>query len=536
MGSWERELYAAARSGHRLFARKPGPKGPKNLVHYHQVDIEEYRQAVGRTGEHVWKSAPIDGFGPIYLRSFKVKDNRTIYDRLREESIEWVRIGEFQVTSLPGNKSFRNTLDLRHLAATLSSEDFRHSKNTVPPTPGNSATATPICSRPASPSYHGSPSEDESDEFEVPEARLALSLPRGNFGDELFDLEDELFNLEGETNDDCFVSTPTNKAADTSLPLGVIYRAPTQSEADKFPPAQTFASTDTSPPAETEVAPTRIAPLSDPPSPSAEIPSAQITITMPGPTSMPNNWNNHPAGLELAAYPRLELLRDERVQKLGIIRARITNIRAAIIRDTGLNATSLPAHLISAPVIAVPCTHLFDEQYYLDCNKLLREASLALSQRTVEELERIRLGLEAEYNAILAGWQPTREEIEAVKSIADHRTEKNKISERAVPENPAFLLAPDPAKGHTLIVPNPELRTLNKSGNRRPATSSDMYGPRKNQGRPQPRNNQRHYQASGGNLEPLGQAGPGPDNQGDAMLGFREFQARGRRNNRYQRH
>jgi hypothetical protein len=198
-------------------------------------------------------------------------------------------------------------------------------------------------------------------------------------------------------------------------------------------------------------------------------------LTPEGKRSLPRKLETHPAAA---------LLLDQKVQKLGILRARIENIRAAIFRDTYQNCSALPALLVAAPVIAVPCTQLFAEEYYKDINKILLLASRMVSERTISELERIRLILEAEYNETLKSWQPSDEEWEAVRSIVESRTDHNiTLRDRTSPENPAFVIPPDVTKGHTLITPNPELRTLNKTTGRIPGKRrSDQRGRRTSHG------------------------------------------------------
>lgn len=179
----------------------------------------------------------------------------------------------------------------------------------------------------------------------------------------------------------------------------------------------------------------------------------------------------------LRDHPAAALLQDEKLQKLGLLRARIENVRAAILRDTSQNCLNLPALLVAAPVIAVPCTQLFAEGYYSDINEILLKASQLVSKRTVDELERIRLSLEAEYHKSLSTWKPSDEEWNTVEAIVHSRTDRNiQIRDRTEPTNPAFVIPPDVSKGHTLITPNPELRTLNKTTGRIPGP---RRGPRR---------------------------------------------------------
>jgi hypothetical protein len=201
----------------------------------------------------------------------------------------------------------------------------------------------------------------------------------------------------------------------------------------------------------------------------------------------------------LQDHPAAALLQNEKLQKLGLLRARIENVRAAILRDTSQNCSTLPALLVAAPVIAVPCTQLFAEGYYSDINEILLKASQLVSKRTVDELERIRLSLEAEYHKTLSTWKLSDEEWNTVEAIVHSRTDRNiRIRDRTEPTNPAFVIPPDVSKGHTLITPNPELRTLNKTTGRIP-------GPRRGNGY---QGDQRGRRTShGGHHTPASEAG-----------------------------
>ena len=267
---------------------------------------------------------------------------------------------------------------------------------------------------------------------------------------------------------------------------------------------------------------------SGPPNNNQATASAQPVMSWRGAHKPPSSA----ASLAFSEHPNLALLQNERVQKLGLLKARITNIRNAIYRDTAKDTSGLPAYLVTAPVITVPCTHLFSDAYYKETNQMLLETSKRLSSRTAEELERIRHDLEGEYQHHLDSCDLTEEEIAAVTAIAAARTDQNiRIQDRPPIRDPSFLIRPDATKGHTLITPNPELRTLHKTASRIPSQRR-TYGPPSNQQQDQrqrPRNprggyNQRGHRGVYPNQPTTGQYAHDEPEQEHQLQQNRDFQ------------
>jgi len=197
-----------------------------------------------------------------------------------------------------------------------------------------------------------------------------------------------------------------------------------------------------------------------------------------------SNNGGIPSSLVLSEHPPLELLENTSIHRAGLLKARIDNVRSALLRNTAKAMSGFPAFLVTAPVIAAPCTHLFKNGYFTDVNKILLDASKSLSDRTNKELERIRIDLEGEYQVVMDDWTPSEEEEKAILAVATMRTDQAKTFQDRPPiTNTDFLIRPDPTKGHTLITPNPELRALNKTTNRIP-------GPRRDR---QPANHQQQH-------------------------------------------
>ena len=168
----------------------------------------------------------------------------------------------------------------------------------------------------------------------------------------------------------------------------------------------------------------------------------------------------------LAPHPKLECLENYRVHDLGRLHADITNIRAAILRDTAKQLSWIPQYLLLPTAIKVPGISFFSDQFYTDANQHCIEASRALSSLVTKELERIRLMLEEEHKELLKDWNPSPDEAAAALCIAAHLTDYSlkmpdldpAVYTRESVPIPDYIIRPDFTKGHTLIVPNGELR------------------------------------------------------------------------------
>ena len=213
-----------------------------------------------------------------------------------------------------------------------------------------------------------------------------------------------------------------------------------------------------------------------------------LARSSPGSTCLPDVRH-------LAPHPRLELLEDHRVYDLGRLHADITNIRAAILRDTALQLGWVPQYLLLPTVIKVPGIMHFSDQFYADANQHCLEASRALSSMVTKELERIRLMLEEEHRDLLKDWTPSPEEAAAALHIAAHLTDHSirmpdldphaVYTRESIPV-PDYIIRPDFSKGHTRIVPNRDLRGPRKTPDRPPSNrrSPSHQSSRRNSQRP----------------------------------------------------
>ena len=245
------------------------------------------------------------------------------------------------------------------------------------------------------------------------------------------------------------------------------------------------------------------------------------TRSSPGSTILPDVRH-------LAPHPKLELLEDYRVYDLGRLHAEITNIRAAILRDTALQLGWVPQYLLLPTVIKVPGIFHFSDQFYADANQHCLEASKALSSMVTKELERIRLLLEEEHRDLLKDWTPSPDEATAALYIAAHLTDHSirmpdldphaVYTRESIPV-PDYIIRPDFAKGHTRIVPNRELRGPRRTPDRPRSNrrSPSLQSSRRNSQRPRQATSDPESSAS-----PSYRATPASSATPTRNLGFRQ--------------
>lgn len=133
-----------------------------------------------------------------------------------------------------------------------------------------------------------------------------------------------------------------------------------------------------------------------------------------------------------------------------------------------ISAISIPFLLAQAPVVKLPYASEFSSEYYADCNSMYLECSMKHSQRTIEELERIR-ELEIEkWEQLRSTRELTDQDWEYIHSMAQTRIQHLPSIPTNYPAELKFLLPPDPKKRQNFIGPNPALRAIYTTSGQRP--------------------------------------------------------------------
>jgi hypothetical protein len=458
MTTLEAFITTAAGKGHRLFARRHTNRG---TIHYHHVSPDDYREAANPTKCLITRA--IGAFGPLHFLLFHVNDtpeHRRAYERLRNTDLIWIKDHTAEFTSLPGNQCLSRTRDLQYVLV-LANRDLQFVINATTHASeqldGDNLSA-------------GNTSNDEDllSGQTSPQSEV-LNVTIASHNEEPLRPPSVLRSL---TPDEEARFLPHTEVRSPSPPGQEAFFAAIRNQVS----ARSFTSTMTS---HVNLASLSLEQLQEEVRarqhlgiPENAVPSGSnrnLTHIPPASTSNSSSTRQPWQSIRLESRPDPEALLNPKVQQLGLLRARIENNRRAIIRDTAKSTSGLPAYLVSAPVITVPCTQLFSDKFYTDINELLGEASKNLSARIIREMHRITSDLEAEFQQILVDWAPTEAEEIAVEAVYRSRIDLNiRIQDRPTIENPAFLIKPDASKGHTLITPNPELRTLYKTAGRIP--------------------------------------------------------------------
>ena len=175
------------------------------------------------------------------------------------------------------------------------------------------------------------------------------------------------------------------------------------------------------------------------------------------------------------ANPEIQL--DTVIQKLATLTAKISNVNRSITRDCERYTTGVPSILLQAPPIKTPQTADYGESFYEDANKIILQASMALSHRCIMEQHRILKKNQEEFDAILASILPrtlTEEEWEQIYNLANKRrtTAQPSPPNTTDPATIRFLIPPDQGRNHNFIYPNPQVKRMYTTQGQRPAAST----------------------------------------------------------------
>ena len=154
--------------------------------------------------------------------------------------------------------------------------------------------------------------------------------------------------------------------------------------------------------------------------------------------------------------------------------SKIKNTHNTLLRYSTLLADKIPPLLVVPPIIAVPCTQHFSDQFDKKANSILLKCSNNLSNLVLDELKNIHGCLTTEFNELMSTVRPNKAQMETILEIAETKIKILRTTNDLPPFTANFFIHPDHEKKQTLITPNPILRTFFSTGQRTPSNQSNF--------------------------------------------------------------